>query len=104
MKEYLVVINSKRRKIVKTHMQWGAWIAQSVKCLTLDFGSGHVLRVLRSSLASGFTSGMEFAFSPSPSAPPHPLKTKQKHICNKSLNQMIANIPSSSKSLRPSDI
>ena len=27
----------------------GAWIAQMVKCLILDFGSGHDLRVVRSS-------------------------------------------------------
>ena len=37
----------------------GAWIAQMVKCLILDFGSGHDLRVLRSSLVSGFMLGME---------------------------------------------
>ena len=24
---------------------WGAWVAQSVKCLTLDFGSGHGLMI-----------------------------------------------------------
>ena len=28
----------------------GTWVSQLVKCLTLDFGSGHDLRVLRSSL------------------------------------------------------
>ena len=28
---------------------WGAWVAQSGKRLTLDFGSGHDLRVMRSS-------------------------------------------------------
>ena len=28
-------------------MTWGAWVAQSVKHLTLDFGSGHDLRVVR---------------------------------------------------------
>ena len=27
----------------------GTWVAQLVKCLTLDFGSGHDLRVMRSS-------------------------------------------------------
>ena len=30
-----------------------AWVVQSVKCLTLDFGSGHDLRVVRWSPASG---------------------------------------------------
>ena len=28
-------------------MTWGAWVAQSVKHLTLDFGSGHDLSVVR---------------------------------------------------------
>ena len=26
-------------------MLWGAWVAQSVECLTLDFSSGHDLMV-----------------------------------------------------------
>ena len=34
---------------------WDAWVAQSVKCPTLDFGSGHGLRVLGSSPTSGST-------------------------------------------------
>ena len=34
----------------KCHIK-GAWVAQSVKCLTLDFGSGHDLMVVRSSPA-----------------------------------------------------
>jgi len=32
---------------------WGAWVAQSVKHPAVDFGSGHDLRVVRSSPASG---------------------------------------------------
>ena len=32
---------------------WGAWMAQSVKCPTLDFVSGHDLRVLRLSPTVG---------------------------------------------------
>ena len=32
---------------------WGIWAAQLVKCLTLDFSSGHDLRVVKSSPASG---------------------------------------------------
>jgi len=35
------------------------WVAQLVKCPTLDFGSGHDLRVVRSSPMSGSTLGME---------------------------------------------
>ena len=31
----------------------GTWVAKSVKCQTLDFSSGHDLRVLRSSLKLG---------------------------------------------------
>ena len=26
-------------------MGWGAWVAQSIKRLTLDFGSGHDLKI-----------------------------------------------------------
>ena len=47
--------------------------AQQVKRLTLDFGSGHDLTFVRSSLASGSGPGLEPAWdslSPSPSAPP----------------------------------
>ena len=35
--------------------QCGAWAAQLVECLTLDFGSGHDLRVVEWSPASGST-------------------------------------------------
>ena len=28
-------------------MEWGAWVAQWVKHPTLEFGSGHDLRVMR---------------------------------------------------------
>ena len=38
---------------------WGAWVAQLVKCPTLDFGSGHDLRVMGSSLVLGSTLGLE---------------------------------------------
>ena len=37
----------------------GAWGAQSIKCLTLDFCSGHDLRVMRSSPTSGSTMSVE---------------------------------------------
>ena len=39
------------RKILKQPKQGGAWVAQLVKHLTLDFGSGHDLRVMRSALS-----------------------------------------------------
>ena len=58
----------------KNHMVRGAWVAQSVKHLTVDFGSGHDLKVwfMSSSPASGSIL-MEPAWdwlSPSFSAPP----------------------------------
>ena len=37
----------------------GTWVAGSVKYLTVDFGSGHDLRVMRLSPTSGFTVSME---------------------------------------------
>ena len=37
----------------------GAWVGQLVKCLTLDFGSGHDLRVVRSSPQLGSTLNVE---------------------------------------------
>ena len=37
----------------------GAWVAHLVKHLTLDFGSGHDLRVVRPSPTSGSARGME---------------------------------------------
>uniref|UniRef100_A0A452UX66 Tubulin/FtsZ 2-layer sandwich domain-containing protein n=1 Tax=Ursus maritimus TaxID=29073 RepID=A0A452UX66_URSMA len=37
----------------------GTWVARFVKCPTLDFGSAHDLRVVRSSPALGLTLGME---------------------------------------------
>lgn len=40
----------------------GAWSAQSVKCLSLDCGSGHDLTIVRSSPAFGSAPGMGPAF------------------------------------------
>ena len=37
----------------------GAWVAQVVEHLTLDFGSSHDPRVMGSSSASGFTLSVE---------------------------------------------
>ena len=43
----------KGKAAVRKENTWGAWVAQSVKQLTLGFGSGRDLRVMRSSPASG---------------------------------------------------
>ena len=50
---------------------WGAWVAQSVKHPTLDFGSGHDLIVCEIDLHVGLhnSAGLRF-FSPSLSALP----------------------------------
>ena len=42
-------------------MTLGAWVAQSVECPTLDFGSGRDLRVVGLSPASGSILSMESA-------------------------------------------
>ena len=66
---------------------WGAWVAQLVKCPTLDFGSGHDLRVMELSHELGSALSMESAwdslspFTPLPtSLPPltHSKKIKLK--------------------------
>lgn len=38
---------------------WGAWVAQSVKHLTLNFSSGHDLRIVQLSPKSDSMLGME---------------------------------------------
>lgn len=40
-------------KVIQKYQLRGTWVAQFVKHLTLNFGSGHDLRVVRSSPASG---------------------------------------------------
>jgi len=50
-----------KQNVVLRMKEWGAWVAQSVKHPTLDFGSGHELRVVSSSPAWGSTLGMELA-------------------------------------------
>ena len=42
--------------------QWGIWVAQSVKHLALDFGSGHDLRVMSLRPMSHFPLSMESAW------------------------------------------
>ena len=34
---------------LKSNNYWGTWVAQSVTCVTFSFGSGHDVRVVRSS-------------------------------------------------------
>ena len=52
---------------------WGTWVVQLVKHSTLDFGSSHDLRAIRSSPALGTPlsreSALRFSLSPSSSAP-----------------------------------
>ena len=42
---------------------WGTWMVQSVKCLTLDFGSGHDLTIVGLSPALGSALSMEPAWN-----------------------------------------
>ena len=49
----MVVVIQHRTVMPKKDQKKGAWVAQSVKHPTLDFGSGHDLRIMRSSLPSG---------------------------------------------------
>ena len=58
----------------KTYRLFWTWEAQSVKPSTLDFSSGHDLRVVWSNPMSDFTLGMEPALE-SLSAPPSALHT-----------------------------
>ena len=53
-------------------------MAQSVKCLILDFGSGHDFRVVRSSPMSGSALGVESARDSLSPAPPLLKKKKEK--------------------------
>jgi len=39
----------------------GAWVAHSAKCPTLDFSSGHEIRVVKSSPVLGFVLSRESA-------------------------------------------
>jgi len=45
--------NTQHLSMIKILTDWGAWVAQLVKRLTLDFGSGHDLKIMRSSPVSG---------------------------------------------------
>ena len=43
----------------KMKKPWGAWMAQLIKCPTLNFGSGHDLTVMGWGPALGSTLGVE---------------------------------------------
>ena len=49
----MVVVRIKVMLVFKILLGAGTWVAQLVKCLTLDFGSGHDLMVRSSSPVSG---------------------------------------------------
>ena len=67
--EYLMCITTLHTKISSC----GTWMAQSVKCPTLGFGSGHDRRVMRLSPASGSDwCGVCLRFSLSHSLPTPP--------------------------------
>lgn len=53
-------------KGMKVPRVWGAWVAQSVKCQTLGFGSHHDPGVVGLSSVSGSTLSLETAWNVSP--------------------------------------
>ena len=59
-REFKIIGNDKLNKFKKMkHEQQGAWVVQSIKYLTLGFGSGHDLMVLGLSPALGSMISME---------------------------------------------
>ena len=57
--------------VLKNCIKWGAWVAQSVECMTLGFSLGHDLGVMGSRPTIGSVLSRESAWgSLSPSAPP----------------------------------
>ena len=72
-------------RIIIKKQTWGAWVAQLVKCLTVDFGSGHDPRVVGWSPVLGSVLGVDPAWdSLSPSAP---LTPACAHFLSKILNK-----------------
>ena len=45
---WIKTLNIKTNTLNKNKIEWGAWVAQSVRHPPLDFNSGHDLRVMRS--------------------------------------------------------
>ena len=54
-------VNCPKLYTLITEKSWGAWVAQSVKCLTFDFGSGRDPRVMRLSPTLGSVLDVESA-------------------------------------------
>ena len=88
---------------IKNGIVRGAWVAQLVKHLTLDFGSSHDLRVVRSGSMLGVDSACDSLF---PSVPPRfcslslkknkKYKKEMKHgKCFKQGNPQSSSLPSS---------
>ena len=44
---------------MRVHRKWGTWVAQPIKHMTLDFDSGHSLRVMRLNPTMGSTLSKE---------------------------------------------
>lgn len=61
---------------------WDAWGTQQVECLSLDFGSGHDLKVKGSSPVSGSAQSMQPVWDSFPSSafPPLPLALSLKQL------------------------
>ena len=77
-----------KRFLIKTLPSRAAWVAQSVNHLTLDFGSGHDLRVMRLSPAVVFVLGMEPTWDLLPLFLPFP-HLKMKKTTFKKLRQRL---------------
>ena len=58
-------VECKKNREIKNNSNWRSWVAQSAKCLTLDFGSGHDLTVVGSSPVSDITKSAWGSLSPS---------------------------------------
>ena len=65
----------------KDGKSWGTWVAQSVKCLTLDFGSGHDLTVHEIKPCIGLCTD-----SPEPAWDSLSLSLPLPHLCALSLS------------------
>ena len=61
-------------------MSAGAWVGQSVKRLTLDFGSGHDLKAMSMSIGLHTEHGACLGFSQSPSLSAPPLLTHARSL------------------------